>query len=268
MSIRGFVEAVEPSDLTVSVRAPEPDAGALGPLQNLLERIFDAPGVRIDRASAPAPEREALVYVLDREADEETVALATSRLRDVSKSMLLVNEDLYTTGARDLDEVDTPAAVLALDDTTFPVRGKQKFLLIHLSRHVEAMAAETGGGSIHTCFQQLSRVTDERGTQRVYERLSAGPVDVHVYGVDDRADPVPLPVGVHADDGRGELGNSWFVVHDGAGRDARKAALVAVQTGPGAYDGFWTFDPDRVDDVLAYLADTYDDLRGPTSVTG
>jgi DICT domain-containing protein len=252
MSIRRFVDDVEPSALSVTVEAPDPDARTLGPIRNLLEKTFADPQVTVGVETAESPEREALLQV----TGEDGTALATSRLQDVSETLLLVNEDLYTTGARTLDRVSTPDAVLALDETTFTVRGKSKFLLIHLSRHIEALAAETDAGEIHTCFQELSRLGAEKGTERVYERLTSGSLDVHVYGIDDLDGPLGLPARVHGRE-LGELGRSWFVVHDGAGNEDRKAALVAVQCGPATFDGYWTFDPARVDEVLGYLRETY-----------
>lgn len=88
----------------------------------------------------------------------------------------------------------------------------------------------------------------------MYERLTDSALDVHVYGVPD-ADP-ELPVTVHAGEGE-ELRRGWFVVHDGDGNDGWKAALIAHEVGENTYSGFWTFDPDTVDDLLAYLRATY-----------
>lgn len=252
MSIRRFVDDVEPSPLTVTVEAPDPDARTLGPIRNLLELTFADPQVTVSVETAESPEREALLQV----TDEDGTALATSRLQDVSGTLLRVTEDRCTTGGRTLDEGRTPDAVLALDETTFTVRDKSEFLLSHLSRHIEALAAETDAGELHTCFQELSRVRDEKGTRRVYERLASRSLDVHLYGSDDLDAPLELPVRVHKRDS-GELGRSWFVVHDGAGTDDRKAALVAIRSGPDTFDGYWTFDPARVDEVLAYLRETY-----------
>lgn len=238
--------------MTVTVQAPDPDAPTLGPIRNLLEKTFADPQVSVRLERGAAPDREVRLQI----TDERGAVLATSWLRDVSEALLLVDEDRFTTGARTLDEEETPEAVLALDETTFTVRGKSTFLLVHLSRHIEALAAETGTGELHTYFQQLSRLHEERGTKRVYERLASESLDVHVYGVDDVGGPLSLPVRVHAED-VGELARSWFVVHDGSGADGQKAALVAVQREQRTFDGYWTFDPERVDAVLGYLLETY-----------
>ncbi len=252
MSIRGFVDAVEPSPTTVRIRTPDPSANELGHLRNLIEKTFADPQITVQVERVTTPEGGPVVAV----TDEDGAVLATSRLQDVGETLLLVNEDLYVTGARRLEEVRTPEAVLALDETTFTVRGKSKFLLIHLSRHIESLAHETGAGELHTCFQHLSRVRDERGTERVYRRLADTGLDLHLYGVDDTDGPLDLSAVVHDQD-LGELSRSWFVVHDGDGEAERKAALVAIQTAGGAFNGYWTFDPDRVDDVLDYLKGAY-----------
>lgn len=64
-----------------------------------------------------------------------------------------------------------------LRDIVFELRGypesaKEKLLLIAMSRFVEARALAVGAGEMHVGFQRLSRLTDEFGTQRVYERLA------------------------------------------------------------------------------------------------
>jgi DICT domain-containing protein len=188
--------------------------------------------------------------------DEQQPAIATSPLQDVERSLLMVNSDLYVTGTRSLSEVHTPEVVVNLDEVTFSVAGKRKFLLIHISRHVEAMAHETAGGVLHTGFQKLSRITDERGTAEAYRQIVDRGVDVHVYGSGDWGAPTDLDVTVHAHE-TGEITDSWFVVYDGDGDDDRKAALVAVETGDNEYRGFWTFETDLVDDVIAYIDRTY-----------
>lgn len=62
-------------------------------------------------------------------------------------------------------------------------------------------------------------------------------------------------LGPHRDDG--ELVDSWFVVFDSGGRDARKGALLCEETAPGRDAGFWTYQPALVDTIGASLEDTY-----------
>lgn len=220
------------------------------PMMNLLESMFESEHVAVQEAGTESAGPANIVQL----HDVDGVAVATSSLADIRDQLLLVNSDMYITGTRTLDSVETADVVANLDDTTFNVSGKSKFLLIHISRHIERMALETGSGDLHSGFQYLSRIHDERGTDRAYRQLADTDVDVHVYGVPDWDQP-PRELSVHS--GVDELEQVWFVVHDGDGADDRKAALVCHETGPNEYDGFWTFRPSTVDDVLDYLETTY-----------
>jgi|AntRauTorcE11898_2_1112593.scaffolds.fasta_scaffold27725_1 hypothetical protein len=248
VSFAGFVDDVDDREKSLSVINRE----EIDPIQQLLEDMFDADAVSVvDGNGDPAGPADVVVL-----HDEDRPAIATSTLQSVEQSLLMVNSDLYITGARSLEDVDTPDVVVNLGDVTFSVADKQKFLLIHISRHIEAMAYETEGGVLHSGFQELSRLIDERGTERAYQQLADRGLDVHVYGSPDWDDPLDYPVSVHTHS-EGEILKSWFVVHDGDGDDDRKAALVAVETGRNEYCGFWTFETDIVDDVLAYIDRTY-----------
>ncbi|MHB9287712.1 DICT sensory domain-containing protein [Halobacteriales archaeon Cl-PHB] len=247
MHLEAFVDDVAAADQTLTVYNRERPR----PVQNLLEKTFG--GDLAVREASGDPGAPADLLALQ---DEEGYVVATSRLEAVQNSLLMVNSDLYITGTRSLDQIETPEVVAAMDDTTFSVANRRKFLLIHISRHVESLALGTDGGTLHTGFQDLSRIHDECGTTRAYRRLADSGVDVHVYGAPDWPEAPEMDLTVHAEPS-GEIPRSWFVVHDGAGEDARKAALVAVATGPNEYRGFWTFQPALVDDVCAYLERTY-----------
>jgi len=250
MGISGFIDGVDDREKTITVLNRE----SVDPLYRMLEDMFDSDAVSVSEAEDPEAPGDVVLL-----RDEETGSLAVSRMDEVSETLLLVNSDLYVTGTVPVEEVETPAVVAHLSDVTFTVDDKQKFLLIHISRHIESLALETGGGVLHSSFQRLSRLCDERGTERVYRRLADSPVGTHVYGIADWEPPAFADrLTVHAGDSA-ELRDSWFVVHDGDGDDGRKAALVAEEIGPGEYRGYWTFDPELVDEVLAYLDETYVD---------
>ncbi len=71
------------------------------------------------------------------------------------------------------------------------------------------------GGTIRSSFQRLSRIDDELGTRRVYERLGGTGVDAHPYGVPD-APPTGLDATIHG--GRSvDFTDSWFVVFEPPG---------------------------------------------------
>lgn len=244
MSLKDVIEATDRSDLTLAVINRE----ASQPLQSMLEDLFADQPVSIEERNR-ADEAADMVYLL-----EDDTVVATSPLGALSESILLGNSDLYITGARGPLDVDLPDVIAALEDTRFHVRGypdssKEKLLLITISRYIEGISLERGDGTHRASFQRLSRIEDERGTRAVYRRLSETSVETHVYGVPDR---VPqFDVAVHGGQSR-EIRDSWFVVSvpDETGAHA---ALVALETGPRTWDGFWTFDPATVTELDAYI---------------
>ncbi|CCQ33859.1 sensor protein [Halorhabdus tiamatea SARL4B] len=248
MGIAAFIDAVEDQQKTVTVLNRE----SVDPLYRMLEGMFDDDSVTVTESQDPDAPGDVVLL-----RDEQTGSLAISQLGEISETLLLVNSDLYVTGTVPLAEVETPEVVAHLSDVTFTVADKQKFLLIHISRHIESLALETDDGVLHSSFQRLSRIHDERGTLRAYETLANSGVGVHVYGVDDWEPPgFADRLSVHAGD-TPELRDSWFVVHDGGGDERRMAALVAEEIGPNEYRGYWTFEPGLVKEILAYLESTY-----------
>ncbi|MFB6186988.1 MAG: hypothetical protein ABEI86_09015, partial [Halobacteriaceae archaeon] len=119
--------------------------------------------------------------------DDEIVE--TSPLSTLEDSLLLVNSDLYKTGTKQIEDTDLPDVVTNLSDTIFTLRGYpeadvEKLVLTLVSRYIEYQAWRHQTGTLRTGFQRLSRLTDERGTQEVYERLGGiDDLDLAVYGV-------------------------------------------------------------------------------------
>lgn len=130
--------------------------------------------------------------------------------------------------------------------------------LVRTSRLVETMAGRAGGGVVHAGFQRLSRLANDADTLRVYRQLSASGLDVHLYGQPDAT----LPDGftVHGAPSA-ELEATWFVAFDGAGDPDRMAALLAEETEPNHYDGFWTYRPELVTGLVDYLDGAYGGVR-------
>ncbi|MDZ7701003.1 MAG: histidine kinase [Halobacteriales archaeon] len=226
------------------------------PVQNMLENLFDGTDVAVTEART-AGEAPANLVVLEVED-----GLAVSTLDEVRENVLLVNSDLYVTGTRPLEEVATPDAIAELSDLPFRVRGypdttKGKYMLIEISRYIEARAAKAGVGTLRSGFQALSRIEDEIGTSAVYERLAGTDLDVHVYGVPD-AEP-SLGLTVHGEDVP-EIRDSWFVVYSHPSEPERSAALLALladDEGANEWRGFWTYDSERVAEIEEYLATAY-----------
>jgi len=250
-SLRSFFDEIEAPDRHLVVLNQDSPY----PIRNLLDSILDGQPVTISDVDETVEDADIVALV---EGDE---VIARSTLDTLMESVLLINSDLYKTGAIDLGDVVLPDVLQGLDEVPFRLRGypasnKEKLLLIIVSRVIERIAAETGGGTLRSSFQRLSRLRDERGTSDVYETLSKGGVDVHLYGV-GYADPVePLPATVHTGTSY-PYRRSWFVVFrpPAGGDTADHAALLALEDEPNVWEGFWTFRPDLVDRIERYIAD-------------
>ncbi|MFB6096727.1 MAG: DICT sensory domain-containing protein [Haloferacaceae archaeon] len=239
-------EPEDPPRSLAVVNRTEPE-----PIQRMLDRLFEFQSVSVEERSLP--EGENLVLLL---GDGEV--LATSTLAELQRSILLVNSDLYVTGTRELDEVELPAVLAALDDVPFRLRGypassHEKLLLITISRVIERRAWEADGGTLRSSFQRLSRIEDERGTREVYEQLADSGVDAHVYGLPNwtptREFPLTMHGGFDAD-----FRDSWFVVFTPpADGDAEPVALLAIETERNSWEGFWTYRPELVAGVNRYI---------------
>ena len=267
MPIRNLVYQVEPASHTIAVvNDDEP-----GPLEAMLADAFDGDQFEVETsADAETVLRDALEPAVDDTPaiGEEGLAVlledgepvATSSMAALYDSLLAINSDLFVTGTRGLGEIELPDVLAGLEDTRLSLRGyplahKEKLLLIIVSRYVEQLAWEGGSGTLRSAFQTLSRIDDEIGTREVYEQLAATDVDVHVYGVDDGIGSSLEPT-VHAGAGP-RYRRSWFVVYrpdEAARSETESGALVCHETEPRVWDGFYTFDAERVreiDDAIA-----------------
>ncbi|WP_058365204.1 DICT sensory domain-containing protein [Haloparvum sedimenti] len=249
-SLREFIDRANAPDRSLLlINRSSPDA-----VRNLLGDLLDTQPVAVEDVEM-AGEGEDLVALV-----EDGDIVARSPLSALMDSILLINSDLFKTGARKLTEIDLPDVFEGLDDFAFTVRGypasnKEKLLLIVMSRVIERTAYEAGAGTLRSSFQRLSRLQDERGTNEVYRSLGETTVDVHVYGRDDWADVHELPVTVHAGDSY-EYRRSWFVVFTPDDPDDRDdhVGLVAIERERNVWDGYWTFDAGTVREIEAYLA--------------
>jgi hypothetical protein len=249
-SLRSFFDELEAPDRhLVVLNRSSPD-----PVRNLLDSLLEGQPVDLTETETD-DERDVDVVALVEDGD----VIARSPLDELLESVLLINSDLYKTGAIELDEVALPDVLEGLDEVPFRVRGypasdKEKLLLILVSRVIERIAAERGDGTLRASFQRLSRIHDERGTNAVYERVADAGVDVHVYGVADAEPPAGFPATVHTGTSY-PYRRSWFVVFsppNGDGGD--HVALLALEEEPNVWDGFWTFRPELVNRLERYIA--------------
>lgn len=261
-SLQRYIDRLDAPPRTLAVLERGPDE----PTHRMLAGLFDEQAVEVEVATTDLPDAEGDAVALIEDGD----VVASSPMADLERSVLFVNSDLYTTGTRKLADADLPEVLTRLSDARFSLRGyplahKEKLLLIAVSRQIELRAHRAGSGTLRSSFQRLSRIEDERGTRRVYEALGSTDVDVHVYGEPDANPAATLPVTVHDGYGDGHS-DSWFAVFQpggpagpdasdadatdaDAGRDDGAAALVALESSPRVWEGFWTYRPDLVADI-------------------
>jgi hypothetical protein len=241
--IKDFFQEARRHDVSlVTINRTQPE-----PVQELLADAFSMQSVDLVERSLPKDGDDIVALRKDGQVT------AVSPLRELMQSFLLVNADRFKTGTKGFDD-DVPDVLKGMDETLFDLRGypasnKEKLLLILISRHIERLAYEAGAGTLRSTFQQLSRLEDELGTKKVYERLAGRTVDVHVYGIPDGI-PQGLDATIHTGTSD-EYRNSWCVVFkppDGSG-----AALIAHQQEQNHWRGFWTYDSETVTRADRYL---------------
>jgi hypothetical protein len=257
VSLTRFLDRVDGTQRSLFVaNRSSPD-----PILNVLESTFDDQPIQVNERSLPDVETDTVLLVDDGEV------LATSPLSALRDTIVTVNSDLYRTGAVGIDDLDMPAVLERLDDVRFSLRGypksnTEKLLLVVVSRYIERVACQAGRGRHRASFQYLSRIKDERGTGQIYERLAETAVDVHVYGRPDWIPSKRFDVTTHAGHDT-DFRDSWFVLFtptpgpdgpDPAAAEHGPVALLAVETEPQVWEGFWTFDPSLVADLNSYIA--------------
>lgn len=236
-------------ETTVTIRV-DPEA-SVAPIREALARIFDTGRVSVIEGSPTQPDEVVAVR------NDEVVAASTAE--SLLQSLLLVNSDIYITGSRELDEAALPDVLQALHDIPFQLRGypesdSEKLLLIAVSRAIERRAADAAAGTLRVGFQQLSRLVEEPGTYRVYERLAETDLAVHAYGVGDTTPPADLDVTTHT--GTSQLHRKgWFVVFEPPTPAVEPAGLYAIERGDNEWEGFFSFEPSRIDAMQAVITE-------------
>lgn len=248
MSLEQFLDAVDapPRSLAV-VNRTEPE-----PFQRMIEKLFQDQNISVREDELDEYGENAVLLL------EEDEVVAESTLKEMEDSILLVNSDLFITGTQTLERTEIPDVIDKLADSRFSLRGypasdSEKLLLIIISRQIEKHAFEAGRGSLRSSFQRLSRIRDERGTRRVYERIASTDVDVHVYGRPDWTPSPEFPVTMHGGYDL-DFRISWFVVYTPPpDSDIDPMALLAIEIDDGCWDGYWTYNQSVIEDIETYI---------------
>jgi len=248
MALDSFVDAADgPTRALAVANRTEP-----APFQRMIEKLFADQAVTVEEIDTSEYDDNTVLLF------EEGEVIATSSLQELSDAILMVNSDLFITGTRDLESTAVPDVIDGLADVNFTLRGypnsdTEKLLLIVISRHIERMAYESGEGRLRSSFQRLSRINDEKGTREAYEAVAETEVDVHVYGRPDWMPSVEFDVTAHGGY-KWDFRYSWFVIYNPPPEtDIDGAALLAIETEPSVWDGFWTYDQEIIDELTAYI---------------
>ncbi|SDY21221.1 DICT sensory domain-containing protein [Halobellus clavatus] len=247
MTLRQFLDDAENPDRSLIVlNRTAPD-----PVQQMLEELFDGQSVDIDELDLTTGDDDQVLVV------EENEVVASSPLEDLQESILFINSDLFITGTRGIEAVELPSALKGLDEIPFYLQGypkshSEKLLLILISRYIERTAWEEGEGTLRTSFQNLSRIEDELGTNKVYTRLDQTDVDVHVYGAPGWEPSPEMDITIHAGYEQDFL-ESWFVVFVPPDGSDSQIALLALEEEPNEWVGFWTFRESMVNRLNRYI---------------
>jgi hypothetical protein len=230
--------------------------GSLADVQRLAERERRTVTVYAETLPADLP-----LHFGDTHVELKHVPMAVDREfvmvsdGDEAKSVLHLDDvQAFTDPKEDPDpnqEERYREFLSALADTTFSSLERRH--LMAATREFEDRAYRVGDGRLYAGFQRLSKLEEQIPT---YRGLGTLGIDVHVYGEPDWAPPYIEGVTVHPVDAA-EISESWFIAFDGGGEDAQKCALLADQRGRESFHGIWTYDPDLVDTLIAYLEREY-----------
>ena len=240
-SLRDAFEAVESRQKTLEVYADDEEALAE------LERQFSTRNVRV--IGRPAPSSDDPGFVVVRAADGEFLGALSVEHLDA-----IVSPEIHPPWVIAETDVDHAAIFDFLDNTVFTSYDRRQLRVV--AREIEERAWRVGSGTLLVGFQTA---TAFRAQEPVYERfVRETDVTVTIF-IDDEWSGGSAGgahvVSAHGVDG--EIGRFWFVLFDGGGRDLDACGLLAEEREPDQYYGFWTDDPDRVDEVIAYLETTY-----------
>jgi hypothetical protein len=237
MALRVFLDRVIERQKTLTTFGPE----SYSELEPLLSQF----NVTLEHSHLPIPEADGYLTVRDDDDYLGSIsAAAFAELTDPREGDPW-DPELRQSAYRDLLHL--------LDDTTFTTTDKRQ--LVATSREIEDRAYRVGHDTLYASFQSLSTFETQLP---IYEHLAANTdLSICVYGNPDWEPPDIPGVTVHAEND--EIGKFWLVAFDGGNEPEMECALLAEERDPGEFHGFWTYDPQTVDELTYYLDTTYGD---------
>jgi len=139
-------------------------------------------------------------------------------------------------------------ALFEMLDTTM-VSGMSRRELLAVSREIEDRAFWVGNGTLHVSFQTLSAFASQTA---VYRALGTETdLDIHIYGAEDWTPPAISGITYHTTEPE-RFEPYWAMAFDGGPERIQACGLVAEEQSD-RYSGFWTNDPERVDEIATTL---------------
>lgn len=246
-SLRTFLDSVVEQRQTITLYAPESD--------NLLGEYFETRDTTVEHEPLPDDGSGGIIVVTTDRAFVGSIPYRAGR-------------ELHSPEIRGLDAGPNEMIrqlMRLLDDTTFVSFDRRQ--LLAASREIEDRAYRHARGTLRAGFQSLSIAQSQ---QAVYEALiTETDLDVHLYGKPDweptfpsitahrKEATMPEKAGTIHGETTPEIGRFWFVIFDSD--ESQACALLAEESAdePGSFRGFWTYDPELVADLDAYLDATY-----------
>ncbi|MFB6243402.1 MAG: DICT sensory domain-containing protein [Halobaculum sp.] len=234
MTLREIIETVESREKRLTVFDPPDDE-----VVEQLREYFESQTVRIEVGTTDS---DLSGYAVLSDSDAEDEVLAAVDLRHFGEP-------------GEPDDVSPFAPIIEhLDGTTFTSYDLRQMMAA--TREVEDRAWRKGTGTLHAGFQHTGAIRQQTD---VYADLAGKDLDIHAYCTPGPDVPEIDGVTVHQEDSE-EIGRSWFVVFDGDGDPMDACALLAEERGDTderLFYGFWTYDPDIVDEILSHLSERY-----------
>ncbi|GAB6862731.1 hypothetical protein ACFR97_04165 [Haloplanus litoreus] len=143
-----------------------------------------------------------------------------------------------------------------LDGNVYSLFGEGKVAMGCVSQLLETRAWRRGAGELHTGFQTFRALRDDPSVWTRYRKIADCGVDTTVYGRPEWTPETWNGVNAYADETGEHVADYWFVVYRGPD-DQDDGALLARETDPGRYTGFWTFDSETVGALVETLVADY-----------